>query len=52
MATQASGVNRWVTLNGKSLVFRAGAQNTEANAGERKRNVLRLTSDAPKQLEI
>lgn len=52
MATQASGVNRWVTLNGKPLVFRAGAQNTEANAGERKRNVFRLTSDAPKQLEI
>ena len=52
MATQASGVNHWVTLNGKPLIFQAGAQNTEANAEERKRNVFRLTSQAPKQLEI
>jgi len=52
MATQASGVNQWLTLNGKPVIFRAGAQNTEANAGERKRNVFRLTSHAPKQLEV
>ena len=52
MATQASGVDTWLTLNGVPLSFKRGDENLAANAAERKYNALRITSHAPDGIEI
>lgn len=52
MATQASGVNRWLTLNGKPLRFDSGSDNLDAGAMEYGYNQIRLTRAAPDDLEI
>lgn len=52
MATPASGVDTWLTLNGVPLSFKRGDENLAANAAERRYNALRITLDAPDGIEI
>lgn len=52
MATPASGVDTWLTLNGVPLSFKLGDENLAANAGEKSFNALRITSHAPDGIEI
>jgi hypothetical protein len=52
MATPASGVDTWLTLNGVPLSFKRGDENLAANAAERTYNALRITSYAPDGIEI
>lgn len=52
MATPASGVDTWLTLNGVPLSFKRGDENLAANAAERKNNALRITSHAPDGVEV
>lgn len=52
MATQASGVDTWLTLNRVPLNFKRGDENLACNASERGYNALRLTALAPDQVEI
>lgn len=52
MATPVSGVNKWLTLNGRPLDFSVSADNLAANATERTDNALRITRSAPDHLEI
>lgn len=52
MGTRVSGVDHWLRLNGVPLSFRRGDENLEAQATEYQPNRLRITSDAPDDLEI
>jgi predicted component of viral defense system (DUF524 family) len=52
MATPVSGANRWLTLNGKPLVFQDQHENLQARAVEGRNNLLRAQADAPGPLEI
>lgn len=52
MATQVSGVNRWLTLNGEPLRFHPVSENLAAGAEEYGYNNLRLTRSAPDGLTI
>jgi predicted component of viral defense system (DUF524 family) len=52
MAIPVSGVDRWLTLNGKSLSFQEGDENLDALALENHNNILATTSYAPDDLRI
>jgi len=52
MATPVSGVNSWLTLNGRPLSFDPGSDNLATGAVEYGDNQLSITSRAPDHLEI
>lgn len=52
MVTQASGVSRWLTLNGQPLRFGPDEENLEAEAKEYGRNFFRLSAGAPENVAI
>lgn len=52
MATPVSGADSWLLLNNRPLSFQANNENWEAQAREFPRNVLRITSSAPDDLQI
>jgi len=52
MATPASGVNTWLTLNGHPLSFQPEDDNSEVQAKEYPPNTIRITPRAPDDLEI
>ncbi len=47
-----SGVDSWLTLNGKPLSFQADDENERADAAENRDNLLKITNDAPDGLQI
>ncbi len=52
MVTQASGVSRWLTLNGQPLRFGPDEENLEAEVKEFGLNTFRLTAGAPDDVTI
>lgn len=52
MVTQASGVSRWLTLNGVPLRFGPDEENLEAQAQEFGRNTFQLAAGAPDDVAI
>lgn len=52
MAIQASGVSRWLTLNGQPLRFGPDEENLAAEAKEYGGNTFRLTADAPDHVAV
>src|SRR5436190_22856007 len=47
-----SGVDSWLTLNGKPLSFQAGDENEGADVAKNRNNLLRVTFNAPDSLQI
>ena len=52
MDIPTSGVDTWLTLNGKPLSFQKDDENERADAAENRNNLLRITIDAPDGLQI
>lgn len=52
MDIPTSGVDMWLTLNGKPLSFQKDDENERADAAENRNNLLKITSDAPDGLQI
>lgn len=52
MATPTSGVNRWLTVNKRSVSFVEGTENAALNVLEYTENTIEITSEAPKQLSL
>jgi hypothetical protein len=52
MATPTSGADVWLTINGKPLRFQANDENLHVHASEKERNLLKITPNAPAELEI
>lgn len=52
MATQVSGVNRWLILNSNPLNFAQGQENPDAQVEENRSALFRITSEAPDDLQI
>ncbi|GCE14590.1 DUF2357 domain-containing protein [Tengunoibacter tsumagoiensis] len=52
MATPPSGVNTWLTLNNRPLLFGPDEQNFDIQVGERKNAIFRVTKHAPEGLTI
>ena len=52
MVIQASGVNSWLTINGKPLSFDIDNDNLQVGAKEAEKNFIRITNQAPNDLEV
>lgn len=52
MATPASGVNTWLTINGQPLSFQPGDDNLAAAVLEFEDNEIQVTTSAPRGIEI
>ncbi|HEY1353695.1 MAG TPA: DUF2357 domain-containing protein [Ktedonobacteraceae bacterium] len=52
MATPASGVNRWLTINGQPVSFDAGTENAVLSILEYAQNTIEITGDAPAHIAL
>lgn len=52
MDIPASGVDRWLTINGQPLSFHSDNDNLQVGAKESERNIIRITAHAPDDIEI
>lgn len=52
MDIPTSGVDTWLTLNNRYLIFREDNENLDAQARESHNNILRITDTAPDDLQI
>lgn len=52
MATQPSGVDRWLTINGRPLSFAEGTENEALNLLEYTVHTIEMTAAAPKHLAL
>ena len=52
MDIPASGADSWLTINGQPLSFHSENDNLQVGAKEAERNVIRITNNAPDDLEI